>query len=78
MEDQDQTCKCKDCSAEFVFTVGEKRFYESNGFQPPKRCKECRNKRKAQRDGGPSREGEPQNNRTNQKGGRRDDRDERY
>ena len=76
MDDQDQTCECKDCSAEFVFTVGEKRFYESNGFQPPKRCKECRNKRKAQRDGGPSREGEPQNN-INQKGGRRYDRDER-
>ena len=32
MDDQDQTCECKDCSAEFVFTVGEKRFYESNGL----------------------------------------------
>lgn len=77
MDEQDDTFTCKDCSAEFTFTAGEKRFYATNGFQPPKRCKDCRNKRKAQRDDGPPRQAEPQVYHR-QKGGRRDDRDERY
>lgn len=77
MDEQDQVCACKDCNAEFTFTAGEKRFYETNGFQPPKRCKDCRNKRKAQRDVGPPRQAESQTYHR-QKGGRRDDRDERY
>lgn len=74
MTDQDQTCTCKDCSVEFVFTAGERKFYETNGFQPPKRCKACRMKRKAAREGA-STEADTQNFK---KGGRRDDRDDRY
>lgn len=37
--------RCLDCGTKF-FTEGEKEFYESKGFHMPKRCKECRIKRK--------------------------------
>ncbi len=54
----DKVLKCieKDCGREFVLTVGEQDFYASkkdgNGapLLPPKRCPNCRNKRKVQRD----------------------------
>lgn len=43
----DETIKCVDCGNEFVFSAGEQAFYKEKGFQnKPKRCKECRNKRK--------------------------------
>ena len=35
----DKTLTCKDCGAEFVFTVGEQEFYKEKGFDnEPKRC----------------------------------------
>lgn len=44
---EDKTLVCQDCGAEFVFTVGEQEFYKEKGFDnEPKRCKECRAKRK--------------------------------
>ena len=44
---EDKTLVCQDCGAEFVFTVGEQEFYKEKGFDnEPKRCKECRSKRK--------------------------------
>ena len=50
MEKTDKTIVCKDCGAEFTFTVGEQEFYESKGFtNEPVRCKECRDKRKQER-----------------------------
>ena len=50
MELQDKTLKCKDCGAEFVFTVGEQKFYAEKGFtNEPARCPECRAKRKAEK-----------------------------
>lgn len=50
MEFQDKTLVCKDCGQEFVFTVGEQAFYKEKGLDnEPKRCKECRDKRKALR-----------------------------
>lgn len=49
MEKKDKTLTCQDCGAEFVFTVSEQEFYEEKGFtNEPRRCKECRNKKKAQ------------------------------
>lgn len=36
---------CRDCGKEF-FTEGEKEFYENKGLTLPKRCKDCREKRK--------------------------------
>lgn len=37
---------CKDCGAEFYFTDKDKAFYEAQGFNPPKRCFPCRDKKK--------------------------------
>lgn len=45
---EDKTLKCKDCSAEFIFTAGEQEFYAEKGLQhEPQRCKSCRDARKA-------------------------------
>ncbi len=50
MEFEDKTLVCQDCGNEFVFTAGEQEFYKEKGLDnEPKRCKECRNKRKAAR-----------------------------
>lgn len=50
MEFEDKTLVCQDCGNEFVFTAGEQEFYKEKGLDnEPKRCKECRNKRKATR-----------------------------
>lgn len=50
MEKTDKTLVCKDCGNEFVFTVGEQEFYDEKGFtNEPVRCKECRDKRKSER-----------------------------
>ena len=50
MEKQDKTIVCKDCGKEFIFTVGEQEFYKEKGFtNEPVRCKECRDKRKAEK-----------------------------
>ncbi len=47
---EDKTLKCQDCGADFVFTAGEQEFYAEKGFNnEPKRCKECRDKKKAER-----------------------------
>lgn len=44
---EDKTLVCKDCGAEFVFTVGEQEFYKEKGFEnEPVRCPECRRARK--------------------------------
>jgi CxxC-x17-CxxC domain-containing protein len=48
----DKVLNCKDCGREFVFTAGEQEFYAERGFQnEPGRCKECREKRKTQKNG---------------------------
>lgn len=50
MEKQDKTIKCVDCGAEFLFTVRDQEFYAEKGFtNEPKRCKACRDKKKAQK-----------------------------
>lgn len=35
------------CNKPFVISLKEKKFYEEKGWELPKRCKECRQKRKA-------------------------------
>lgn len=53
----DKTITCKDCGAEFVFTVAEQEFYASKGFEnDPVRCPDCRRKRKQARNDAPQRE----------------------
>ena len=41
--------KCKDCGAEFTISVKEQMFaQEGKGYVLPKRCADCRSKRKEQ------------------------------
>ena len=58
---EDKTLICQDCGCEFTFTVGEQEFYKEKfqkkfdevrekGFDnEPKRCKVCRDKKKAEK-----------------------------
>lgn len=46
----DQTLVCVDCGAQFTFTARDQAFYQERGYQAPRRCRVCRDKRKA---GGP-------------------------
>ena len=45
----DTTCYCHTCGGEFLFSAGEQAFFAEKGFLPPKNCKPCRDKRKAER-----------------------------
>jgi hypothetical protein len=48
---EDQARTCVDCEQEFIWTAGEQDFFHEKGFaDPPKRCKECRQARKADRE----------------------------
>lgn len=50
MEKQDKIIVCQDCGEEFTFTVRDQEFYEEKGFtNEPKRCKNCRDKRKTEK-----------------------------
>ncbi|MBI4447285.1 MAG: zinc-ribbon domain-containing protein [Acidobacteria bacterium] len=44
---QDKQIQCVDCGKDFTFSAKEQEFYQSKGFSQPKRCKPCRDKRKA-------------------------------
>jgi len=49
----DEEITCLDCGTLFVFSAGEQEFYEQRGFKDkPKRCKDCRAKRKIDRENG--------------------------
>ena len=49
-EYQDKTIVCTDCGVEFTFSAREQEFYAEKGFtNEPKRCKVCRDKRKAEK-----------------------------
>ena len=52
MSFQDKSLQCSDCGTTFSFTADEQDFYQSKGFtNEPKRCPECRQARKAERQG---------------------------
>jgi len=39
----DRTIPCIDCSAEFIWTVGEQTFFRDKRLEnPPKRCRDCK------------------------------------
>ncbi len=44
------TIICKDCGQEFVWTAGEREFYESKGIEKPIYCMICRGKYKARQE----------------------------
>lgn len=50
--EQDQMLKCSDCGADFAFTARDQAFYRERGFSPPRRCRNCRQKRKSDGGGG--------------------------
>ncbi|MEI8196761.1 MAG: CxxC-x17-CxxC domain-containing protein [Phycisphaerae bacterium] len=53
MSYEDKTIVCVDCGAEFAFTADEQQRFAERGFtNEPKRCKTCRDARKAQQGGG--------------------------
>ena len=48
MSFEDKTIACVDCGAEFTFTADEQQRFAERGFtNEPKRCKTCREARKA-------------------------------
>ena len=52
MSFEEKSLQCADCGATFAFTVEEQEFYQTKGFtNEPKRCPECRQKRKSERGG---------------------------
>lgn len=43
---QDQVLSCVDCGSQFTFSAKDQAFYQERGYQAPRRCKTCRDKRK--------------------------------
>ncbi|MFN8534414.1 MAG: zinc-ribbon domain containing protein [Dehalococcoidia bacterium] len=53
----DKNLTCRDCSTEFVFTIGEQEFYRAKGLQnEPQRCPTCRANRRREKLGLPTRD----------------------
>ena len=44
----DEWLTCIDCGDGFIFGGRDRDYYAQRGFQPPKRCRPCRELRKAQ------------------------------
>ena len=38
----DQFITCVQCNTEFKFSAKEQEYYKNKGFNPPKRCPQCR------------------------------------
>ena len=43
---KDKRLQCLNCGTNYTFTVGEQRYFLSKGLSEPKRCPQCRLKRK--------------------------------
>ena len=43
---KDRRIPCLDCGAIFTFTAGEQRYFLSKDLSEPKRCPQCRLKRR--------------------------------
>jgi CxxC-x17-CxxC domain-containing protein len=71
MSFEDRILECMDCGASFTWTAGEQRFFEEKGFtNEPRRCADCRARKKAARASGEA-EGEGRPRRpTGRPGGR--------
>jgi CxxC-x17-CxxC domain-containing protein len=53
----EKTLTCRECGADFIFSVGEQEFYAEKGLlNEPQRCPDCRAQRRRQRSGGENRE----------------------
>lgn len=49
---QDKELTCADCRGAFLWSAKDQEFFAEKGFSEPKRCKDCRQAKKEQRDGG--------------------------
>ena len=55
MSFEDKSLQCSDCGATFTHSVEDQEFFQKKGFtNEPKRCPDCRQKRKSERGGGGS------------------------
>jgi hypothetical protein len=45
---EDRELNCVDCGSPFTWAGGEQAFYQKQGFSEPKRCKRCREAKRAQ------------------------------
>src|SRR5579864_6905138 len=43
---------CSDCGREFTLTAADQTFFQERGYSTPKRCKPCRQAKKADQGGG--------------------------
>jgi len=48
-EFQDKLMACSDCGENYVWSDEEQEMFKQKGCEPPKRCKPCRQARKARR-----------------------------
>jgi DNA replicative helicase MCM subunit Mcm2 (Cdc46/Mcm family) len=46
---QEKELKCVDCGNTFTWTAEEQEFFRDRGYEPPKRCKACRQAKKDKR-----------------------------
>ena len=44
---QDKLVTCVDCGAQFTISARDQAFYQERGYQAPRRCKTCRDKRQS-------------------------------
>ena len=52
MSFQDKSLQCSDCGTTFTHSAEDQEFYQSKGYtNEPKRCPECRQTRKSERQG---------------------------
>ncbi|MFC1899903.1 CxxC-x17-CxxC domain-containing protein [Chloroflexota bacterium] len=55
MSFENKSLQCSDCGVTFTHSIEDQEFYESKGYtNEPKRCPECRQAKKAQRNGNSS------------------------
>ncbi len=47
---EDKIIKCKICGNEFIWSEAEIQFYQDRKLVEPKRCPECRTKRKSDKE----------------------------
>jgi CxxC-x17-CxxC domain-containing protein len=48
----DISLQCSDCGQDFTFTSSDQAFFQERGYSTPKRCKNCRQAKKADQGGG--------------------------
>ena len=44
---EDKNLVCTECGQHFTFEAGEQYYFRERGYQDPKRCPECRAKKRA-------------------------------